>query len=46
MPEEWLRYLHFNPVEAGRVWRAGDYCYNSAIDYAEGKGYLDVELIL
>ncbi len=35
--EERLRYLHFNPVEAGWVWRTGDYCYSSAIDYAGGK---------
>jgi REP element-mobilizing transposase RayT len=46
MREERLHYLHYNPVEAGLVWRAEDYCYSSAIDYAGGQGYLDVELIL
>ncbi len=46
MREERLRYLHYNPVEAGLVWGPEDYCYSSAIDYAGGKGYLDVKLIL
>ncbi len=46
MSEERLRYLICNPVEAGLVWRADDYCYSSAIDYAGGKGYIDVEMIL
>jgi len=34
-----------NPVEAGIVWVAEDYCYSSATDYAGEKGYLDVEII-
>ncbi len=46
MREERLHYLHHNPVEAGLVWRPEDYCYSSAIDYAGGQGYLEVELIL
>jgi len=40
-----LNYLHQNPVEAGLVFRAEDYVYSSAIDYAGGKGMLDIILI-
>jgi hypothetical protein len=44
-----LRYaghsIYNNPVEAGFVWKAEDYCYSPAFDYAGGKGYLDVDLI-
>ncbi|MBK9732484.1 MAG: hypothetical protein IPO83_14615 [Chitinophagaceae bacterium] len=45
MRAERLHYLHYNPVEAGFVWEPQEYCYSSAIDYAGGKGYLDVDLI-
>ena len=45
MITERLFYLHYNPVEAGFVWKPEDYCYSSAFDYAGGKGYLDVHLI-
>ncbi len=37
-----LRYLHQNPVEEGLVFRAEDYVYSSAVDYAGGKGLLNV----
>jgi len=41
-----LDYLHENPVKAGFVWQADQYVYSSAIDYAEGKGLLDIDLII
>jgi REP element-mobilizing transposase RayT len=40
-----LSYIHQNPVEEGLVFRAEDYVYSSAIDYAGGKGMLDICLI-
>ena len=40
-----LDYTHYNPVEAGFVKRATDWKYSSAIDYAGGKGLLDVILL-
>ena len=36
-----IDYVHQNPVEAGLVYRAEDYRYSSAIDYADEKGLLD-----
>jgi hypothetical protein len=41
-----LNYLHQNPVRAELVDKAEDYRYSSAIDYAGGKGILEVELLL
>jgi REP element-mobilizing transposase RayT len=40
-----LDYLHQNPVEEGIVFRAEDYRYSSAYDYAGGKGLLDIIVI-
>ena len=40
-----LNYIHQNPVEEGLVFRAEDYVYRSAIDYAGGKGMLDIFVI-
>lgn len=40
-----LNYLHQNPVEEGLVFRAEDYVYSSACDYAGGKGILDILVI-
>ena len=40
-----LNYVHQNPVEAGVVFKAEDYRYSSAYDYAGGKGLLEVILI-
>ena len=37
--------IHQNPVEEGLVFKAEDYVYSSAIDYAGEKGMLDVILI-
>jgi putative transposase len=40
-----LDYLHNNPVEAGFVANAADWIYSSAIDYAGGKGLIDINLL-
>ena len=45
MIEVRLNYIHNNPVEAGFVFQPEEYVYSSAIDYAEGKGYLSIELL-
>lgn len=37
-----LNYIHNNPVKHEFVVRPEDYLYSSAIDYAGGKGLLDV----
>lgn len=39
--DEKINYIHQNPVEEGFVFRAEDYMYSSAIDYAGEKGLLD-----
>lgn len=39
--DEKINYIHQNPVEEGLVFRAEDYRYSSAIDYAGEKGLLD-----
>ncbi|WP_317043777.1 hypothetical protein [Chryseobacterium sp. VAUSW3] len=33
--------MHQNPVEAGLVYKAEEYIYSSARDYADEKGLLD-----
>jgi len=38
---EKLNYIHYNPVEAGLVYRPVDYKYSSAIDYADEQGLLE-----
>jgi REP element-mobilizing transposase RayT len=38
---EKISYIHNNPVEAGLVYRAEDYVYSSAADYADEKGLLE-----
>ena len=38
---EKISYVHNNPVEAGLVYKAHDYVYSSALDYADEKGLLD-----
>jgi REP element-mobilizing transposase RayT len=40
-----LNYIHQNPVEEGLVFRAEDYVYSSATDYAGDKGLLDIFVI-
>jgi REP element-mobilizing transposase RayT len=40
-----IDYIHQNPVEEGLVFKAEDYVYSSAIDYAGEQGMLDVIVI-
>jgi REP element-mobilizing transposase RayT len=40
-----LDYIHNNPVEAGFVKHSKDWLYNSAIDYENGKGLLEIILL-
>jgi len=40
-----INYIHQNPVEEGIVFRAEDYLYSSAADYAGENGLLDVMVI-
>ena len=40
-----LNYIHQNLVEEGLVFRAADYVYSSACDYAGEKGLLNVIVI-
>jgi REP element-mobilizing transposase RayT len=40
-----LNYIHYNPVKAGLVFKPEDYVYSSAIDYAGGKGLLEIILL-
>jgi len=40
-----LNYLHANPVRSEIVNHPEDYRYSSAIDYAGGKGLLDVMIV-
>lgn len=36
-----IDYVHNNPVEAGFAYKAEDYVYSSATDYADLKGLID-----
>ena len=38
-----IEYIHNNPVKAGVVYRPEKYPYSSAINFAGGKGKVDVE---
>ncbi len=40
-----LKYIHQNPVVSGLVFEPEHYAYSSAIDYAGGKGLVNVILI-
>jgi hypothetical protein len=40
-----IDYIYQNPVEEGIVFRAEDYLYSSAVDYAGEKGLLDVIVV-
>ena len=42
--EQKLNYIHDNPVQAGFVDNLVHYPYSSAIDYADGKGYVKISL--
>jgi REP element-mobilizing transposase RayT len=41
-----LDYVHQNPVEEGLVFRAEDYRYSSAIDYAGERGLLNNVVVI
>lgn len=43
--DEKINYIHQNPVEEGLVFRAEDYMYSSATDYAGENGLLDVIVV-
>jgi len=38
--------IHQNPVEESLIFRAEDYVYSSAADYAGEKGLLDVVVVV
>ena len=40
-----LNYIHENPVRAGLVFKAEDYVYSSAGDYAGRKGLIDIDFL-
>jgi REP element-mobilizing transposase RayT len=40
-----IEYIHQNPVEEGLVFKAEDYVYSSAIDYAGQDGILDIIVV-
>ncbi len=42
MLDQRLNYIHHNPVSEEIVMLAEDYKYSSAIDYADGKGELEI----
>ncbi len=44
--DEKINYIHQNPVEEGLVFRAEDYLYSSAADYAGEKGLLDDVIVV
>lgn len=44
--DEKINYIHQNPVEEGLVFRAEDYLYSSAADYAGEKGILDNVIVV
>ncbi|WP_018476663.1 REP-associated tyrosine transposase [Pontibacter roseus] len=43
--EQKLQYIHNNPVEAGFVTEPHAYPYSSAIDYAGGKGLVNITFL-
>ncbi len=44
--EQKLEYIHDNPVRAGIVEKPEEHRYSSAIDYAGGKGLLEIEIVM
>lgn len=44
--DEKIDCVHKNPVEARLVFRAEDYIYSSAVDYADEKGLLDDVIVV
>jgi putative transposase len=43
--EQKADYIHNNPVEAGFVNESWHWKYSSAIDYADGKGLIDINFL-
>ena len=41
-----INYIHWNPVEAGLVYRPEDYVYSSARDYSGEKGLLNDVIVV
>lgn len=44
--DEKINYIHNNPVEEGLVFRAEDYVYSSAKDYAGEIGLLEGVIVV
>ena len=44
--DEKIDYIHNNPLEEGLVFRAEDYLYSSAADYAGEKGLLNDVIVI
>ena len=44
MIDQRVNYIHENPVRALIVSHAHEYLFSSAVDYAGGKGYVDVQV--
>ena len=45
MIDQRKNYIHNNPVKAGIVWKAEDYRYSSATDYAGEHGLIDIKIL-
>ena len=45
MIEQKLNYIHNNPVAEGIVFEAHEDKYSSAVDYAGGKGMINIEQV-
>ncbi|MFP5041934.1 hypothetical protein [Parasediminibacterium sp. JCM 36343] len=43
--EQKMNYIHNNPVVSGFVQEPQHWKYSSAIDYAGGKGVLEIDFI-
>lgn len=43
--EQKVDYIHYNPVEAGFITGPEYWKYSSAIDYAGGKGLVEIEFL-
>ena len=44
MIDQRVNYIHENPVRALIVSHAHEYLFSSAVDYAGGKGYVNVQV--
>lgn len=41
-----INYIHYNPVEAGLVFRPADYLYSSDLDYCDEQGLVDGVIVV